>query len=225
MNRVPQGSDVPSVQQPAQQQNPQPPQQQLPITGPGGSTCQFILGFKILHDLDPTDVGDCIENQAFAPNGDAQQHTTKGLMAWRKADNWTAFTNGYQTWINGPARLVNRLNTERFRFEADSVYQTISASVAIANETCKLVSCGSLVGSLQAADNVLFGIDVLILGTETVRLAEANTAWQAAKQQYGSNSPQAQNAANNWLSRQADWWHALPGIGPLTQIFIPTPVF
>ena len=80
--------------------------------------CQFILGFKTLHDLDVNDIGDCTENQAFAPNGDAQQHTTKGLMAWRKADNWTAFTNGYMTWINGPNGLVNRLNTDRFPWEA-----------------------------------------------------------------------------------------------------------
>lgn len=58
--------------------------------------CEFILGFKTLHDLAPEAVGDCVDNQAFAANGDAVQHTTKGLMAWRKADNWTAFTNGYQ---------------------------------------------------------------------------------------------------------------------------------
>jgi hypothetical protein len=81
--------------------------------------CQYILGFATLHALDATDTGDCLDNQAFAANGDAQQHTTKGLMAWRKADNWTAFTNGYWTWINGPDGLVKRLNTERFAWEAN----------------------------------------------------------------------------------------------------------
>jgi hypothetical protein len=80
--------------------------------------CQFILGFKTLHDLTPGDVGDCLENQGFVGNGDAQQHTTKGLLAWRKADNWTAFTNGYETWINGPAGLARRLNIDRFPWEA-----------------------------------------------------------------------------------------------------------
>ncbi|SRR5581483_3578299 len=84
------------------------------------AACQFILGFKTLHDLDPTDIGDCKDNQAFAGNGDAQQHTAKGLMAWRKADNWTAFTNGYKTWINGPSGLVSRLNTERYSWEGDA---------------------------------------------------------------------------------------------------------
>src|SRR5713101_682256 len=82
--------------------------------------CLFILGFKTLHDVDGADVGACVDNQAFAVNGDAQQHTTKGLMAWRKADNWTAFTNGYMTWINGPNGLQNRLNTDRFPWEGDA---------------------------------------------------------------------------------------------------------
>src|SRR5689334_16361171 len=79
--------------------------------------CAFQLGFQTLHDLDPADVGACVDNQAFTADGDAQQHTTKGLMVWRKADNWTAFTNGYTTWINGPDGLVQRLNTQRFPWE------------------------------------------------------------------------------------------------------------
>ncbi|MBV9121483.1 MAG: hypothetical protein JOZ39_12305 [Chloroflexi bacterium] len=92
----------------------------LPVA-PGSALadgCQFTLGFKDLHDAIPSIVGDCIDNQAFAPNGDAQQHTTKGLMAWRKADNWTAFTDGYRTWIRIPTGIANRLNTERLPGEA-----------------------------------------------------------------------------------------------------------
>jgi len=81
--------------------------------------CQFILGFRTLHDMDPVDVGDCVDNQLFAPNGDAQQHTRRGLLAWRKVDNYTVFTNGYMTWINGPDGLVSRLNTDRFPWERD----------------------------------------------------------------------------------------------------------
>lgn len=81
--------------------------------------CQYILGFKTLHDMDPTDIGDCTDNQAFAANGDAQQHSAKGLLAWRKADNWTAFTNGYWTWINGPNGLAKRLNSQRYSWEAN----------------------------------------------------------------------------------------------------------
>jgi hypothetical protein len=90
-----------------------------PVPAPTAGPCQFVLGFATLQSLDATDVGSCTENQAFAANGDAQQHTSNGLLAWRKADNWTAFTNGYWTWINGPKGVVKRLNTQRFAWEAN----------------------------------------------------------------------------------------------------------
>ena len=83
-----------------------------------GGPCQFVLGFKVLHDLDPADVGDCTEFQSYDGNGNAVQHTTKGLIVWRKADNSTAFTNGYRTWVNGPYGLQQRLNTQQFAWEA-----------------------------------------------------------------------------------------------------------
>lgn len=91
----------------------------MPAQAQQAATCQFVLGFKTLHDMDAADVGGCIDDQASADNGDAQQHTANGLMAWRKTDNWTAFTNGYRTWLNGPLGLAARLNTERYPWEAD----------------------------------------------------------------------------------------------------------
>jgi hypothetical protein len=39
------------------------------------------------------------------------------MLVWRKADNWTAFTNGFETWLNGPQGLQRRLNTETFAWE------------------------------------------------------------------------------------------------------------
>ena len=81
--------------------------------------CQFVRGFKTLRDLIGHHiVGECLENEHYNAIGDSNQHTTGGLLAWRKADNWTAFTDGYRTWINGPNGLVQRLNTERFEWEA-----------------------------------------------------------------------------------------------------------
>ena len=58
-------------------------------------------------------------NEHYNAIGDSNQQTTGGLLAWRKADNWTAFTDGYRTWINGPNGLEQRLNTERFEWEQD----------------------------------------------------------------------------------------------------------
>ena len=85
--------------------------------------CKFVLGFATLKALideaaGPDKVGQCLENERFNPeNGDALQQTTGGLLVWRKADNWTAFTDGYRTWINGPYGLQMRLNTEHFDWE------------------------------------------------------------------------------------------------------------
>ena len=91
----------------------------IPSTA-AATDCHFVLGFKTLRDLIGYDiVGECLENQHHGANGDALQQTTGGLLVWRKADNWTAFTDGYRTWINGPNGLVQRLNTERFPWEAD----------------------------------------------------------------------------------------------------------
>ena len=33
-------------------------------TSSGG--CQYVLGFKVLHDMDSADVGDCMDNQFLA---------------------------------------------------------------------------------------------------------------------------------------------------------------
>ena len=82
-------------------------------------SCSYQLGFKTLHDLDPAFFGDCLDNQSYNSNGDATQHTTRGLMVWRSADNWTAGTDGSITEINGPNGLVRRPNNTRLPFESD----------------------------------------------------------------------------------------------------------
>ena len=91
--------------------------------------CQFVLGFKTIRDLIGHDtVGECLDSEHYNAIGDSVQHTTGGLLAWRKADNWTAFTDGYRTWVNGPNGLQQRLNTERFEWEAD--YAEITGQAA-----------------------------------------------------------------------------------------------
>ena len=88
------------------------------------SACGFALGFKAIVDQIPELVGRCLEDEHFnTANGNAEQRTTAhhgqgGLLVWRKADNWTAFTDGYWTWVNGPNGLQQRLNAERFSWEA-----------------------------------------------------------------------------------------------------------
>ena len=103
-------------------------------TSVAAAECQFVLGFKTLRDLiGPETVGECLENEHHGANGDALQQTTGGLLVWRKADNWTAFTDGYRTWINGPNGLVQRLNTERFAWEADYAPGGVAAAPTVAH--------------------------------------------------------------------------------------------
>ncbi len=88
--------------------------------GRAAAACTFQLGFAALGAMIPQQVGVCQEDEGHNPaNGDGLQHTSGGLLVWRKADNWTAFTDGYRTWINGPSGLVERLNTQRFPWDAD----------------------------------------------------------------------------------------------------------
>ncbi|HEX2923847.1 MAG TPA: glycoside hydrolase family 99-like domain-containing protein, partial [Chloroflexota bacterium] len=78
----------------------------------------FKLGFRALADQIPSRAGQPLEEEHYQPNGDSVQRTTQGLMCWRKADNWTAFTNGSRTWVNGPNGVQERGNDERFPWES-----------------------------------------------------------------------------------------------------------
>jgi hypothetical protein len=97
-----------------------------PLAGPpvalaqSAISCRFVLGFALLDSLAPATIGACRDDQAYAANGDALQHTSKGLLVWRKADNFTAFTDGAETWVNGPLGLERRQNGVRFAWEANA---------------------------------------------------------------------------------------------------------
>jgi hypothetical protein len=89
----------------------------LPAAVPPPAVCGFTLGFADLRAMIPAEIGWCLTDAAPQPNGDVQQPTQNGLLVWRKADNWTAFTDGATTWVNGPQGLQHRANSERFPWE------------------------------------------------------------------------------------------------------------
>jgi hypothetical protein len=101
---------------------------QIAATGAQPS-CRFVLGFANLRDLVGADVvGTCLEDEHFnLENGNAEQRTSGGMLVWRKIDNFTAFTDGGTTWVNGPNGLQSRLNGERFSWESDPVTPARSA--------------------------------------------------------------------------------------------------
>ncbi len=89
-----------------------------PPLAPSGPT--FSLGFKLLADQLGDLAGQPLEDEHWGANGDSLQQTTRGLLVWRKADNWTAFTDGATTWVNGPFGVQSRSNSESFNWETSS---------------------------------------------------------------------------------------------------------
>ncbi len=53
-----------------------------------------------------------------------------GLLVWRKLDNCMAFTSGYRTWVNGPDGVQERLNSQRFAWEANPDPLTVVTGTA-----------------------------------------------------------------------------------------------
>lgn len=91
---------------------------------------KFKLGFKALADQIPEIVGIPLKDEEHVANGDGLQPTlmpngATGLLVWRKADNWTAFTDGHRTWINGPFGLQLRLNDQLFAWEMPKPAYTV----------------------------------------------------------------------------------------------------
>jgi peptidoglycan/LPS O-acetylase OafA/YrhL len=86
-----------------------------------GGPCTFVLGFAALQARLPDVVGDCLEDQQVDPEtGDTSQRTTGGMLVWRPADDWLAFTDGDRTWVDGPDGLEARSNSQRFLWETDA---------------------------------------------------------------------------------------------------------
>lgn len=84
--------------------------------------CGYRLGFASLRDAlaqsEGNDiVGQCQENEYHAPNGDGVQLAEGGLLLWRKAGNWTGFTDGRSYWVASPTGPQKRSNAERFPWE------------------------------------------------------------------------------------------------------------
>jgi peptidoglycan/LPS O-acetylase OafA/YrhL len=130
--------------------------------------CTFVLGFAGLHDRLPA-VGRCLENQQSDPEtGDATQRTTGGLLVWRRADNWTAFTDGHRAWVNGPNGLQERLNSERYPWEADAGAPgttLVTPPPALQAEPSPVGRVGAIgdsvmVGAVEALGQAIGGIEV-----------------------------------------------------------------
>lgn len=124
----------------------------LPAAPVRAAACHFALGFATLHDLLPVQVGQCIDDASYTANGDAVQHTTGGLLVWKKPApgglQWTAFTDGYRTWVNGPFGLQERLNSRRFSWEAGGT--PAATSMPSAPEPARSLDAGIVITPIGA---------------------------------------------------------------------------
>jgi Protein of unknown function (DUF4232) len=119
-------------------------------------TCGFVLGFAALHNALPEVVGDCVENIHFdSQTGDGLQATTNGLLVWNKAENLTSFTDGSQTWINGPLGIQTRLNTQRFEWEPNPDHLEIVPPREPGERCSTAGTTLSVVGSDAGAGNLV----------------------------------------------------------------------
>jgi hypothetical protein len=95
----------------------QPSVTPLSFTPEGPAACRFTVGFREFRAAMPDLVGDCTENERIEPNGDVAQRTTNGLLVWRRGDGYIAFTDGGQTWIQGPNGIEVRPNGQFLPWE------------------------------------------------------------------------------------------------------------
>lgn len=148
--------------------------------------CQFVLGFATFHDSIPATVGDCADDEQHNPaNGDALQHTTRGLLVWRKGDNFTAFTDGTRTWVAGPRGIQERLNGQRFSWEANPDGLPLADGLAAAGHVTALGD-SVMLGAVVALRRVLGDVDV---DAAVSRQVSAGIAILAARRAAGTLGP------------------------------------
>ena len=93
------------------------PRTPAPTRAPG---CTPSAPFESLRAQAGTHVvGTAVDCARYTAAGDQVQPTTTGQFLWRKADNWSGFTNGSRTWILVPTGVASRPNDQRFEWEPD----------------------------------------------------------------------------------------------------------
>ena len=100
-------------------QEPQVSPQLIEANGPVGG-CSILPSLASLRTrIGPNLVGECVEDALVPVGADARQRTTGGELIWRRADARASFTDGHETWLEGPDGIVRRHNHERYAWEPD----------------------------------------------------------------------------------------------------------
>lgn len=155
--------------------------------------CTFTLGFAQVAALIPDVVASCTSGVTFnGQTGDALQSTTRGLLVWRKSDNFTAFTDGATSWVNGPLGLQTRASSERFWWEPNPERLAITPA-PVSGDRCHTS------GLELSLDNVDVGAGNLVGTFELTNRASVECSL------YGFVGAQMLDGANNPLPTKVDW--------------------
>ena len=156
----------------------------------------FHLGFKTLADQIPNIVGTPLEDECHGANGGGLQQTSTGLLVWRKADNWTAFTDGSTTWINGPCGVQRRSNDDRFPWETPASTSSPSALSALSSQRPVPISWGSQDAAAEQAALAMInqsrrdnGVAPLVMDNALRGVARADAKDMAVRHFFGHTNP------------------------------------
>lgn len=171
---------------------------------------EFNLGFRTLAAQIPQVAGQPLEAEHYGANGDSLQRTSTGLMVWRKADNWTAFTDGTRTWINGPHGVQSRSNGERFPWESDSSAPSyVAASVAAESEsTVEEAALGLINQSRQQ-----YGLPPVAMDESLRQVARAHARDMATRGYFGHVSPDGRGLGDRLSAGGVSFGYAAENLG------------
>lgn len=181
----------------------------LTFLTPTAMAAKFQLGFASIAGQIGHIAGVPIEDEWHASNGDGLQRTTTGLMVWRKADNWTAFTNGSRTWVNGPNGIQERSNDERFPWEFDDrkiTAQTINhVPFDVAAEDAAL--------NMINASRAQFGVAALTMDGALRTVARSHSRDMGERNYFSHNSPEGASFLDRMRSAGIRFGHAAENLG------------
>lgn len=124
---------------------------------PEPAGCAFQNAFASLrYLLGPEWVGDCLDDERDADNGEVVQRTTGGILVWRRAIGSAAFSDGQDTWANGPRGVQKRLNNERFAWELPAATPILPAQRVVTYYGNPLSPAMGILGELPADEMIWY---------------------------------------------------------------------
>lgn len=181
----------------------------LAFFAPSADAAEFRFGFASMASQIGAIAGSPIENEWHSSNGDGMQRTTTGLMVWRKADNWTAFTNGSRTWINGPHGVQERSNEERFPWEYDD---RKAAGQAIAHAPFDAAAENAALTMINSS-RARFGVGDLAMDGALRNVARAHSKDMGDRNYFAHNTPEGKSPFDRMRSAGIRFGWAAENLG------------